>query len=241
MGFSGKIIGAGLGFLGGGPLGAVIGGIIGHLVKDSPLTGDKDDPESERQKKEFFFVANLVGIMAAVLKADGEVRPAEVQAVRRFFSERLGYNEENLEVIRTMLKEFLEKPLDVDAMCVDFRAKSDYSSRLLLMECLDEIARADGHLHPAEMAVIDRVATLLNVTESDRRRTSPAAAAKGDREVLGVGHDASADDIRRAYLDLVKKYHPDRVAHLGEEFKELAHKKFIEIQGAYERLGGGRT
>lgn len=243
MGVSGKLIGAGLGFLGGGPLGAVIGGIIGHFVKDSPLMGgDEDDPELRRQQQEFFFVANLVGIIAGALKADGdEIKQEEVQAVRRFFSERLGYGEESLEVVKRLLKEFLEKPLDIDAICLDFRSKSDYATRLLLMECLDEIARADGRLHPAEVAFIDRVASLLLVNDQDRRRTvaSETRTLKGDHEILGVSPGASREEIRKAYLELVKKYHPDRVAHLGEEFKELAHKKFIELQAAYERLGGG--
>ncbi len=240
MGFSGKLIGAGLGFLvGGGPLGAILGGIIGHFVKDSPLLGDSDappDPEFSRQQQEFYFVANLVGIISCVLKADGEIRPEEVQEVRRFFSERLGYREDSLEVVKRMLMEVLEKPVDLDTLCLDFRAKSDYSARLLLLECLNDIARADGNLHPSEIAVIQRVAVLLQVSENDSRRMESAEVKKSDYEVLGVSRDASQDDIRRAYLELVKKYHPDRVAHLGDEFKELAHKKFVEIQSAYEKL-----
>lgn len=236
MGISGKLIGASLGFLGGGPLGAVIGGIIGHFVKDRS-DGDSDSPEAKRQQEEFFFVANLVGIMAGVMKADGEVSEAEVAAVRRFFSERLGYREESLEVVRRLLKEFLDQQIDLDALCVDFRGKSDYSSRLLLIECLEEIARSDGKLHPAEMAAIDRVAMLLQVSRADAERVvSTTSARKSDYEVMGVEPGASKEEIRKSYLELVKKYHPDRVAHLGEEFKELAHKKFLEIQNAYERL-----
>lgn len=235
MGISGKLIGAGLGFLGGGPLGAVLGGIIGHFVKDMSEVAESDQ-ETARQRQEFFFVANLVGIIASVLKADGEIHPNEVQAVRKFFSDRLGYREESLEVVKRMLKEFLDQPLDLEALCADFRAKSDYSTRLLLMECLNDIAMADGRLHPAEMAMIDRVAILLGVTEADRKTVKAVEGRKGDHEVLGVTPGASSEEIRRAYLEMVKKYHPDRVAHLGEEFKELAHKKFVEIQAAYERL-----
>jgi len=42
------------------------------------------------------------------------------------------------------------------------------------------------------------------------------------------------EDIKRRYRDLVHKYHPDKVSHLGDEFKELAHRKFKEINEAYE-------
>lgn len=237
MGISGKLIGAGLGFLGGGPLGAVLGGIIGHFVKDHQDNAAENDPEVKRQQAEFYFVANLVGIIAGVMKADGEVAPEEVAAVRRFFSERLGYREESLEVVKSLLKEALDHQIDLDALCVDFRAKSDYSSRLLLIECLEEIARSDGKMHPAELAAIDRVASLLQVSRADAERVvTPTQARKSDYEVLGVASGATKEEIRKAYLELVKKYHPDRVSHLGDEFKELAHKKFLEIQNAYDRL-----
>ena len=55
-------------------------------------------------------------------------------------------------------------------------------------------------------------------------------------EVLGLARGASPDEIKRAYRELANKYHPDKVSHLGEEFKALAHKRFKEIQAAYEAL-----
>lgn len=59
---------------------------------------------------------------------------------------------------------------------------------------------------------------------------------KDPYEVLGLARDASDDDIKHAYRELAKKYHPDKVSHLGEEFKALAHNKFKEIQAAYQAL-----
>lgn len=50
-------------------------------------------------------------------------------------------------------------------------------------------------------------------------------------EVLGVGKDASADDIKKAYRQLAKKYHPD----LNPDNKE-AEAKFKEVNEAYEIL-----
>ena len=55
-------------------------------------------------------------------------------------------------------------------------------------------------------------------------------------DVLGVPRGASQDEIRRAYRKLVVKYHPDKVDHLGDEFKVLAEKKFKQIQEAYQEL-----
>lgn len=54
--------------------------------------------------------------------------------------------------------------------------------------------------------------------------------------VLGVSPGAPAEDIKAAYRRLVKRYHPDKLQHLGEEFRELAEKKFKAIQSAYQSL-----
>ena len=50
-------------------------------------------------------------------------------------------------------------------------------------------------------------------------------------EVLGVGKDASADDIKKAYRQAAMKYHPDQ--NPGDK---SAEEKFKEINEAYEVL-----
>jgi hypothetical protein len=55
-------------------------------------------------------------------------------------------------------------------------------------------------------------------------------------KVLGVHRGASIDEIKAAYRELAAKYHPDKVNHLGDEFKVMAEKKFKEIQEAYQTL-----
>ena len=53
-------------------------------------------------------------------------------------------------------------------------------------------------------------------------------------EVLGVRETASDEEIRKAYLELVKKYHPDRFT--DESAKELANEKLTRINEAYDML-----
>jgi DnaJ-class molecular chaperone len=59
-------------------------------------------------------------------------------------------------------------------------------------------------------------------------------------ELLEVPRGATADEIKVAYKRAVTRYHPDKVAHLGKEFQDLAHTKLLAIQRAYETLHGGR-
>ena len=55
-------------------------------------------------------------------------------------------------------------------------------------------------------------------------------------KILGIHRNASAEEIRKAYRQLANKYHPDKVSHLGDEFRELAERRFKEIQRAYQEL-----
>jgi molecular chaperone DnaJ len=72
-----------------------------------------------------------------------------------------------------------------------------------------------------------------------------STSAKRDYyEVVGVGKDASEDDIKRAYRKLALKYHPDRNPdnkEAEESFKELAEAYEVlgdaEKRGRYDRFG----
>jgi hypothetical protein len=55
-------------------------------------------------------------------------------------------------------------------------------------------------------------------------------------EILEVSPNAGPDEIKTAYRKLANQYHPDKVAHLGKEFQELAEQRFKEIQQAYQKL-----
>lgn len=81
--------------------------------------------------------------------------------------------------------------------------------------------------------------------EGDRQeKHSDGGAAEASQtefdpfRVLNVNRGASVEDIERAYKRMLSKYHPDKVAHLGEEFQHIAHEKVINIKRAYEMLCG---
>ncbi|MEJ2039843.1 MAG: DnaJ domain-containing protein [Desulfosarcinaceae bacterium] len=73
----------------------------------------------------------------------------------------------------------------------------------------------------------------------DTRQTQSGPGESRDPyEVLEIPRSASSEEIHSAYRRLAAQYHPDKVAHLGEEFREMAEKRFIEIQQAYDLLMG---
>ena len=55
-------------------------------------------------------------------------------------------------------------------------------------------------------------------------------------KILEIPSDATDSQIKKAYRDKVKKYHPDRIKTEDEALKKGAQQKFIQIQEAYEAL-----
>jgi len=72
-------------------------------------------------------------------------------------------------------------------------------------------------------------------TSTEEEQTAPSEEENPYR-ILGIEKEASPGEIKAAYKSLAARYHPDKVQHLGKEFQELAHKKFVAIQGAYDEL-----
>ncbi|TDT70545.1 DnaJ-like protein [Hypnocyclicus thermotrophus] len=55
-------------------------------------------------------------------------------------------------------------------------------------------------------------------------------------DILGIDKTASQDEIKKAYRNLARQYHPDKYANASEEEKKVAETKFKEINEAYENL-----
>ena len=77
---------------------------------------------------------------------------------------------------------------------------------------------------------------------SGATRTPPGATGSRGRspyEVLGVRSRASEEEITSAYRQLVQQYHPDKVAGMAPEFREVAERRMKEINAAYAELKRG--
>jgi DnaJ like chaperone protein len=72
--------------------------------------------------------------------------------------------------------------------------------------------------------------------KNQQHESSSSARVKDPYNVLNIAGDASQEEIKKAYRKLANQYHPDKVAHLGDEFKKLAEERFKEVQEAYQNL-----
>jgi uncharacterized membrane protein YkvA (DUF1232 family) len=71
---------------------------------------------------------------------------------------------------------------------------------------------------------------------SSEKQTHTQDSPDDPYTILNVPRGASPEEIKKAYRELANKYHPDKVVHLGDEFRELAEKRFKEIEEAYRKL-----
>jgi DnaJ like chaperone protein len=92
---------------------------------------------------------------------------------------------------------------------------------------------------PVGYFVVTKVLAWLDQKQRRRDADTPRREPKASQprrwfEVLELDESATADEIRAAYRRLIVEYHPDKVASLGKDLRELAGRKSAEITAAYQ-------
>lgn len=77
---------------------------------------------------------------------------------------------------------------------------------------------------------------LRSQDDANAKKPKKKVASNKAYETLGVSCDANLKEIKKAYQELVQQYHPDRVADMGPELRDMAEAKTKEINAAYEEL-----
>jgi DnaJ like chaperone protein len=232
--FGRLLAGAGIGFLFGGPFGAILGALLAGGLDTHSQTFTTEAPSRER----FLFYSSLVSLLTLVAKADDHVSPEEARTIADFFKHDLHFGEQELSIVRRLMKETLRINPPPEAIAADFARISSIEERLALMRLIWMVAVADGRIDRREEQVINRIASSLGIDANSQRGIAAEFRKAGSRnyETLGVTPEASNSEIKEAYKRMAKQYHPDRVAHLGEEYSRLAHEKFAQINAAYDDI-----
>jgi DnaJ like chaperone protein len=55
-------------------------------------------------------------------------------------------------------------------------------------------------------------------------------------KILELEPGATDEEVKKAYRRMAMKYHPDKVSHLGDEFRKNADEKFRKVNEAYEKI-----
>ncbi len=190
-----------------------------------------------RQSSMYDLPTMLMALSAAVMKADGKVLRTELDYVKNFFSAQFGqqFNATHLQT----LKQFLDAPsIPLQDISNDIRNRMTQEVRVQLVHYLFGIAKADGDVGTAEINVISRIATMLGIpaVEFESLRNMFYRNVDSDYKILGIDEKATDDEVKKAYRKMAVAHHPDKVAHMGEEYLKGAKEKFQQIQDAYEAI-----
>ena len=228
----GKWIGGGLGWAFGGPLGAIIGYALGSMFSNASESEQYIGATSQQRD----FNVSLLVLSAAVMKADGSVKKSELDYVKRFFLSNFG--QERAEKYILMLREILKQDIQVYEVSQQVGRFMDYSSKLQLLHYLFGIATADGSTHENEVDVISTIAKYMGISSSDFQSIKAMFVQEVDSayKILGIDSSASDDEVKKAYREMAKKYHPDKVAYLGDDVRKSAEQKLQEVNEAYDKI-----
>ena len=244
MSFS-KWIGASLGWSFGGPIGAILGLALGSVV-DAMSSGEKRAyaagrrPTQARTQSGDFEISLLI-LSSIVIKADGKQDQRELDYVRQQFVGM--YGKERANHAFSLFKNINQQQnISTRQVCLQIRQMMDHPARLQLMHFLFGIAKADGVVTEQEVQVIHTIAGYLGINPRDYEsiRAMFYSSTNNAYKILEIDKSVTDAEVKKAYRKMVKKYHPDKVMHLGEEHQKGAEAKFKQVQDAYEQLQNER-
>ncbi|CAG37666.1 TerB family tellurite resistance protein [Desulfotalea psychrophila] len=206
------------------------------------------DYEQSQTESHNRFVWLLTHILVHIAKIDGVLTKEEVLTIQRFFQDSLRYNQTQMRWVKELIKEASSSNNSLESLLQEFKTSFAYEPRLILLELVYQVMYSNSHVPDNELQIARNIAKYLDISDYDQRTMEakyryqsqhPTGGGGGNQEaqfrtVLGVDAGAEFETIRKAYRKLSMQYHPDKVAHLGEEFKKVAEEKMKEINAAYD-------
>ncbi|QSP93353.1 co-chaperone DjlA [Marinobacter salinisoli] len=252
--FFGGMIGYAFGRFPGLLIGAALGAFAFNLLK-SRLLGKLQDIQAG-------FVESVFAVMGALCKADGQVTRDEIQVAEAMFV-RFRLNEAAKAKAKDAFSRGKSPDFDLDAELAHFLKISGRQPALLQMFLQVQVSAvaADGVIHPAEHAMLVRIARGLGLPESQvdqleamlrgsfsghagggAAQRSSSQQLEDAYKVLGVSPTASDDELKKAYRKLMSENHPDKLAGKGlpETMREMAEERTREISHAYDIIKDAR-
>ena len=224
-----------------------------------------DEARASSAQQELVFLASAAAMMAKLAKADGHVSMSEIDSAERAFV-RLGLSAEKRKFCIEVFRKAKEDSHTIYEYAQSFAAaQPDRDIREIFYDILWELASADGVVSPVELDILDkltyslRIRRFLFATEAAKHRIRPNGTAPGDEDgerrqassemslstayrILGCSPGTSDADLKKAYREKAKKFHPDSLAAQGisPELIEKATRRMAEINAAWEEIKKAR-
>ena len=232
----GKWIAGALGWAMFGPIGGILGYYLASRVErfaEATAVYGEDQTWSQGQRNSFLM--SLLVLSASVIKADGKTTSQELATMRSFFTRNFGAQAggEAEEIVR----ELLTRDYNLYEVCGQIRSCMDYSQRLQLYHYLVALGTCDG-LAQSEIDVLEVIASYIGLSKAEVDSIFAQFRPSNDSNyrILEIEPNATDEEVKKAYRKMAIKYHPDKVATLGEDVQKAAEEKFKAVNQAYEAI-----
>ncbi|MFK8272215.1 TerB family tellurite resistance protein [Capnocytophaga canimorsus] len=186
------------------------------------------------------FELNLLSLCTLVIKANGQVNQQELDFVRMRFVEMYGKERANA-IFRTFNELLKGREISTQRVSLYLYSRTSYEVRLQILHFLFAIAQADGIIKESQYYKIHEISRFFRISERD---FASIKAMFGQRDsqildaytVLEIDKSATDAQVKKAYREMAKKYHPDKVISQDEAIRKGAEEKFKQVQRAYEQI-----
>jgi len=206
------------------------------IFKNSSFSDNLKGQSVSRQH----YIELLIHILVGAIKADGHIDQREIQSIMLYFQRHLGFNGFQLRWVQDLIQYSVVRHFSLDDVAETFNAEYGLDEKRICCELLFEVVAADGKITKEERDYVDAVLKALKISSEYAKQLKQKyysdELTKSDYDVLGLKDGASFEAVRKAYRSLSKKYHPDKVQYLGDEFKHFSEQKIKEINRAYENI-----
>ena len=232
-----KILWGGLGWVLGGPIGAIVGYSLAGITGQSMNSyGSSYQRRQYPQTQPGDFIVCLLVLFGAVMKADNKMLKSELNFVKNFLSKQFSQNE----VINFMIlfKDIIKQDYPLRDVCKQIVRSMDHPSRLELVHILFGLSNSDGQIDTSEINLLGTISGYLNINKNDFNSIKAMFVhdTLSDYNILEIDPNSTDDEVKKAYRKMAIKYHPDKVSHLGDELKNIAEEKFKSVNDAYQSI-----
>jgi len=235
-----KLLWGSLGWVLGGPIGAVLGYTFASMDngKSKQSWGGTRTFKQEKypRTKPGDFIVSLLVLFAKVMKADKKLLKSELEYVKQFLRQQFTMRE--TQQFMVLLKDILSQEYALKDVCRQIQRQMDHPSRLEIIHILFGLSAADNDIHPEEVRVIHTISNYLNINQSDFESIKAMFIGNSSAAytILEIDLKSSNQDVKKAYRKMANKYHPDKVSHLGEDIRKVAEEKFKSVNDAYQTI-----
>jgi len=235
MSIWGNLVGGFIGFSFAGPIGALIGSIIGGKISSARRGGFQQNVAQSQQ----IFAISLVILTAKLAKADGQVSKEELIAIK----EKLQVPDHEIDQVGKIFNKAKEDSLGYEPYAKQIAQIYQNKPAVLdeVINILFYIAESDGKVSDSELAMIKNIAQIFNLTDiqfEGIRESRRGSDKLNPYIVLGCTSNDDFATIRKRYLQLSKEHHPDALISKGvpKEVIEESKKKMRAINSAFDKI-----